>query len=99
MSRIAGNSFPSTFYAKLVKAVIKSTIGGNLRLRVPNSMRLSTGVALKKAVGKNSNLFYQVEDTPAPVISEATITPIALKETMLYDLPTQVGKTYTLVAQ
>jgi alpha-L-fucosidase 2 len=86
--------------AKLVKAVVKSTIGGNLRLRVPNSMRLSTGVALKKATGKNSNLFYQIEETPAPVISEkATITPIALKETILYDLPTQAGKTYTLVVQ
>ena len=86
--------------SKLVKAVIKSTIGGNLRLRVPNEMKLSNGVALKKATGNNSNLFYQVEETPAPIISDkATITPIALKETMLYDLPTQTGKTYTLVAQ
>jgi len=86
--------------SKLVKAVIKSTIGGNLRLRVPNEMKLSNGVALKKATGNNSNLFYQVEETPAPIISDkATITPIALKETMLYDLPTQIGKTYTLVAQ
>jgi len=85
---------------KLVKAIIKSTLGGNLRLRVTNTMKLNTGSALKKATGKNTNIFYEVEETPAPIISEnATIIPIPLKETMLYDLPTQAGKTYTLVAQ
>ncbi len=78
---------------KLVKAVIKSTLGGNLRLRIPNAMKLSTGGALKKATGKNPNPFYQVEETPTPVIShKATITPLELKETMLYDLPTRGGK-------
>jgi alpha-L-fucosidase 2 len=84
---------------KVVKAVIKSTLGGNLRLRVPNEMKLSTGGAVKKATGKNSNAFYQVEETPAPIISDkATITPLQLKETVVYDLPTGAGKTYTLVA-
>lgn len=85
---------------KVAKAVIKSTLGGNLRLRVPNAMKLSTGAALKKATGKNSNLFYQVEETPAPVIADkATIEPLQLKETVVYDLPTQAGKSYTLIAQ
>lgn len=85
--------------AKLAKVVIKSTLGGNLRLRVPNSMKLTTGAVLKKATGKNSNPFYQVEETPEPIISDkATITPLGLKETMLYDLPTGAGKTYRLVA-
>ncbi|HEX7411963.1 MAG TPA: glycoside hydrolase family 95 protein, partial [Bacteroidales bacterium] len=32
---------------KLVKAIIKSTLGGNLRLRVTNTMKLNTGSALK----------------------------------------------------
>jgi alpha-L-fucosidase 2 len=86
--------------AKLVKAIIKSTLGGNLRLRVPNEMKLSRGVALKKATGNNSNPFYQVEETPAPVISEkASITPVALKETMLYDIPTTAGAVVALIAQ
>ncbi|MEO6550479.1 MAG: glycoside hydrolase family 95 protein [Ferruginibacter sp.] len=85
---------------KVVKAVIKSTLGGNLRLRVPNAMQLGTGAVLKKAIGKNSNSFYQVEETPAPIISEkANIAPLELKETVLYDLPTQAGKTYTFIAQ
>ena len=85
--------------AKLVKAVIRSTLGGNLRLRVPNEMKLSTGGALKKASGKNTNLFYEVEETPAPIISQkATITSPQLKPTFLYDLPTQAGKTYTIAS-
>ena len=61
-------------------------------------MKSVTGDVLKKATGKNSNPFFQVEETPAPVIAgKATIAPPMLKETMLYDLPTISGKTYTLV--
>jgi alpha-L-fucosidase 2 len=85
---------------KVMKAVIKSTLGGNLRLRVPNEMKLSTGAALKKAAGKNTNPFYQVEETPAPIISEkASIAPLQLKETVVYDLPTAIGKVYTFVTK
>jgi alpha-L-fucosidase 2 len=63
-------------------------------------MKLSTGAALKKATGKNSNSFYQVEETPAPIISDkATIEPLQLKETVVYDIPTVAGKTYTIVAK
>ncbi|QNF34824.1 glycoside hydrolase N-terminal domain-containing protein [Adhaeribacter swui] len=83
---------------KVVKAVIKSKLGGNLRLRVPNAVTLAGG-SLKKASGNNTNAFYQVEETPAALVSkQATITPVNLKETLLYDVPTQAGKTYTLTA-
>ena len=84
---------------KVVKAIIKSTLGGNLRLRVPNEMKLSSA-ALKKATGKNTNSFYQVEETPEANISDkASFAPLQLKETRVYDLPTQFGKTYTFVAE
>jgi len=84
---------------KVVKAIIKSTLGGNLRLRVPNEMKLNSG-ALKNATGKNTNSFYQVEETPAAIISDkASFAPLQLKETRVYDLPTQFGKTYTFVAE
>ncbi len=84
---------------KLVKAVIRSTIGGNLRLRVPNALKLNTGKTLKKARGENKNPFYQTEKTSAPIISpKATMTPLQLKETWLYDIPTQRGKVYTMVS-
>jgi alpha-L-fucosidase 2 len=86
--------------SKLTKIEIKSTLGGNLRLRVPNALQLSKGGELKQASGQNTNPFYFTEPTPAPVISnKANVQALALKETLLYDLPTQPGKVYTLVAQ
>ena len=85
---------------KLTKVVVKSNLGGNLRLRVPNALKPSSGIALKKATGQNENPFYQPEETPSPIVaSNANPTANTLKETMLYDLATQPGKVYTLVAQ
>lgn len=86
--------------AKLVKLVVKSKLGGNLRLRTPNAMKASVASTLKGATGKNRNPFYQLEETPKPIVSpKATIAPLKLKATMIYDLATAAGKTYTLVAQ
>ena len=86
--------------SKLTKVAIKSNLGGNLRLRVPNALKVAQGTPLKKATGQNPNPFYTTEDTPTPIIAtNATITPVTQKETMLYDLPTQPGKVYTLVAR
>jgi alpha-L-fucosidase 2 len=85
---------------KLVKAVIRSTLGGNLRLRVMNKMKLNNGTRLKKAAGENKNSFYQAEVTPTPVDSEkAIITPPALPETFVYDLSTRRGQVITLVSK
>ncbi|WP_241558449.1 glycosyl hydrolase family 95 catalytic domain-containing protein [Paracnuella aquatica] len=85
---------------KLVKAVVRSKLGGNLRLRVPNAVKLVGGTGLRPATGNNANIYYQVDATPTPIISEkAKVQPIALQETVVYDLPTVGGKTYTFVAQ
>lgn len=85
---------------RVTKAAIRSKLGGNLRLRVGNEMKQVGGTALKTAVGENTNPFYQVEVTAAPVISEkATITPPELKTTFLYDIPTKPGTVYTLVTK
>ncbi len=83
---------------KIVKAVIKSTLGGNLRLRVPNELKLNSGTTLKEAIGENSNPFYQTGKTAEPIISpKATITPPDLKKTFLYDIATTKGNVYTLI--
>lgn len=83
---------------KVVKAEIKSTLGGNLRLRLPNKMKFINGNALKEAVNENPNSFYQTEQVKAPIISDkAIITPLNLKETFLYDIPTNKNKIYTLI--
>ena len=85
---------------KLVKAVIKSNLGGNLRLRVPNEMKRSNGVALKEAKGDNTNAFYQTEKTATPVISDkATIALPPLKSTWLYDIKTQPANMYMIVVK
>jgi alpha-L-fucosidase 2 len=84
---------------KIVQVIIKSRLGGNLRVRVPNAMKLRTGGSLTMAKGQNVNPFYQTEDTPAPVIADkAGITPPQLKATVVYDLPTRAGATYTFVS-
>jgi alpha-L-fucosidase 2 len=86
--------------AKLEKLVIRSKLGGNLRLRLPDEMTSATGDELKPATGKNENPFYQVEEIPAPIISEkSTIQALDLRETVVYDIPTKAGETYTLVAK
>jgi alpha-L-fucosidase 2 len=84
---------------KVVKAVIKSSIGGNLRIRVANKMTLDRGEALTAATGANANLFFQTEGTPTPIVSSlVTVQLQALKDTFLYDIKTSKEKTYTLVA-
>jgi len=85
---------------KVIKAIIKSTLGGNLRLRVPNEMKLNNGNELKKAKGENKNPFYKVEEIARPVISpKAIIRPPEFTDTMLYDISTEKGKIYTLISK
>jgi len=84
--------------AQLIKLVVKSILGGNLRLRVPNSMKVQGVGSLQTAGAKNPNPFYYVEETPVPVKSpEATISLPQLKQTFIYDLATEPGKKYTLI--
>ncbi|WP_375448585.1 glycoside hydrolase N-terminal domain-containing protein [uncultured Fibrella sp.] len=85
---------------RLTKVDIKSNLGGNLRVRTPNALKAGKGVAMKQALGQNTNPFYIVENTPTPIIStQAKLTAPALKETLLYDIATQPGNVYSLVAQ
>lgn len=79
---------------ELEKVVIKSTIGGNCRLR---SLTRLKGAALKKAKGVNSNSLFAVNEGLDPIIDiNAKLQPVELKETYLYDLPTKAGETYIL---
>ncbi|MCP9753490.1 glycoside hydrolase N-terminal domain-containing protein [Ferruginibacter sp. HRS2-29] len=82
----------------IVKTVIRSTLGGNLRLRVPNKMKLANGRSLKAAVGENTNPFYETAVIKEPVISpKAVITKLMERKTFLYDIPTVKGQIVTLV--
>ena len=82
---------------KIEKVTVKSDLGGNLRLRVPNAMVTKEG-AMTPAKGDNSNPFYYVEETPAPVISDkANLEKPQLNPGYSYDLATEAGKTYILM--
>ncbi len=84
---------------RLIKLVVKSSLGGNLRLRLPNEMKTGKGKALKAAEGKNSNPFYFLEETaPAILSGKASIQPLALKPSLLVDTPTKKGRVYTFIA-
>ena len=81
--------------AQLVKLVVKSNLGGNLRIRTPNVLTLN-GANLKKAIGENTNPFYQIIAAQEPIISpKAAPVAMVLKETILYDVLTKPGKIYT----
>ncbi|MCF0071180.1 glycoside hydrolase family 95 protein [Dyadobacter sp. CY261] len=80
---------------KVSKLVIKSTLGGNCRLRLSNALK-GNGIVLATNGNANSNPFYQTLDIPKPLISPAAkITGLTLPETALYDFKTEKGKTYT----
>ncbi len=85
---------------KVEKVIIKSNLGGNLRLRTYNDLKLNGAGSLMPAISTNPNPFYQVDQTSAHIVStKATVASPALKETKVYDLPTEKGKTYTLISK
>jgi alpha-L-fucosidase 2 len=73
---------------KVNKVVIQSTIGGNCRIRVPNSLKALGNVALKPASGANPNSLFQ-----GPTTSNAQ------SATQVYDFMTKAGQSYTLTMQ
>ena len=82
---------------KVTKAVIRSTIGGNCRLRVPNELIGEGDVALAPAKGENLNQFYIKDIVAKPIISvKAKLDKAVIPETTVYDFPTSPGKIYTL---
>jgi len=82
---------------KITKAVIKSTIGGNCRLRVPNELIAEGDVTLAPAKGVNLNQFYIKDIVAKPIISvKAKLDKAVIPETTVYDFPTSPGKVYTL---
>jgi alpha-L-fucosidase 2 len=77
----------------LASLTVRSTLGGNLRLRVPLGLK-PQGTALRLATGRNSNPFYQLgEYFNSPSGGAPGVGAAAWAE---YDLATQAGKAYTL---
>jgi alpha-L-fucosidase 2 len=81
---------------KITKLVIRSTLGGNCRIR--SNQPLKATQELKKASGENSNPFYQVTPVAAPLIHTKDVKPLEFAATNLYDVATEKGKTYVFTA-
>jgi len=81
---------------KAEQIIIKSKLGGNCRIRVPNEVTLATGT-LQIASGNNSNIFFETVKIKEPLISPAAkINDLTLKKMFTYDFATQPGRTYIL---
>lgn len=82
---------------KAKEVVIKSHLGGNCRIRIPNEIQLSGNTKLKKAEGKNPNPFFEIPEIKEPLISaDAKLNPFEIKTSLIYDFQTEPGKTYIL---
>ena len=83
---------------KVVSLKIKSTLGGNLRLRTATALTQADGSALTAAKGENTNPLMQPYGTPDPIVKDKSKIPsTTLAKTYLYDIPTTAGEEITLV--
>jgi alpha-L-fucosidase 2 len=82
---------------KIAKATIKSTIGGNLRLRTHSPLTLH-GAAAAQASGENQNPLFALQTVKQFIASpRATLRTPSLKPSVEYDVATEAGKTYTFL--
>ena len=83
---------------QLVSAVIRSTLGGNCRIRTHAPITV-TGASAKQADGANPNPFFTIAKATEPVLGANTLAPEAalnLRETILTDFSTEKGVSYKL---
>lgn len=77
---------------------VRSTVGGNLRLRSSTPLIFADGSSPSIATGNNDNPLMQPASLPEPIIStEAIIPETVLTQTFLYDIPTAPGQTVHLI--
>jgi alpha-L-fucosidase 2 len=79
----------------ITKLVIKSTIGGNCRLRSYSQLKSNGNEKLKEVIGENSNPFYQIPEGKKLLISKkAKLNAVTIKNFFEYDLSTTPDSTY-----
>jgi alpha-L-fucosidase 2 len=80
---------------KLSKVKVKSRLGGNCRLRFNNQLVQKLPANLVLAKGINQNIFYEVPQIKAPIVSPAArLNPVVVPPSKDYDFPTAAGKEY-----
>lgn len=82
--------------SKITKLIIKSTLGGNARIRLAKNSNLTSRTNLVNAVGENPNPYYQVNSIKSPLKSDkAALKDFLLPETELFDFKTEKDGVYT----
>lgn len=85
---------------KVTLLTIKSTIGGNCRLRAIHTLVGKNGLKVKRAKGENTNVLFYYAPVKDPIISEkAKLEKLKLPRYKEYDFMTEAGKTYTLIGK
>ena len=85
---------------KIKKLLIKSHLGGLLRLRAGHPIKYASGKPLAKSAGLNTNPFYAIESIPAPIVAATIpVAKTAISPVIEYDLTTKAGGTYTFIAE
>jgi alpha-L-fucosidase 2 len=80
---------------QIERVVLRSSLGGNARIRVPNGLVASGQTLLAPATGQNPNPFFEVPNIKAPRISPAAApADVTLAPTVTYDLATEAGRAY-----
>ncbi len=84
---------------KVDRVVVKSTLGGNLRLRSNTPLHSADGTPLAAAEGVNTNPLNAEYVMPDPIVVNMNKIPqTKLPETWVYDIPTEIGQEIELVA-
>ncbi|MGN0221382.1 MAG: glycosyl hydrolase family 95 catalytic domain-containing protein, partial [Prevotella sp.] len=83
---------------KIVSVKIKSSLGGNLRLRSASALKHADGKSLQTASGDNTNPLTQPYKMPDPLVVDASKIPATvLPQTYVYDIPTTEGQEIELM--
>ena len=83
---------------RVTRAVIRSGLGGTLRLRSDRGLKTQNG-ELKAAQGESTNPFFKLQPVKDPLIHGVgfEVNP-SYPETTLYDIETEAGKKYVFTA-
>ena len=82
---------------RITSLKIRSTLGGNLRLRLPAGNRLKGIKGMKSAKGKNPNPLFAAFDQPQMQNhSEVKLNKVVLPKSNTYDITTRKGETIRL---
>ncbi len=82
----------------LTRLVIKSSLGGNCRLRLADELVSTSGIKRKPAKGKNPNPFFVIPLVPQPLVSgSAKFSELTLNPTIQVDFTTKPGGVYEFV--